>query len=123
MDRLPVRYSDDPVRSRAKARGLNDALNDMTNKLDTRRLGELVVGVQVLRETVTDLEKMLRPSDREQPEMTKPKAKTRAKGKSKSKAKSPGRPSDFLATSIAPSPPRRAQEAPRGLNSPICWAL
>ena len=34
----------------------------MTNKLDTRRLGELVVGVQVLRETVTDLEKMLRPS-------------------------------------------------------------
>ena len=52
--------------------------------------------------------------------MTKPKAKTRAKGKSKSKAKSPGRPSDFR---DAPLPPRRAQEAPRGLNSPICWAL
>lgn len=51
----------------SQARGLNDALNDMTNKLDTRRLGELVVGVQVLRETVTDLEKMLRPFDREQP--------------------------------------------------------
>ena len=54
--------------------------------------------------------------------MTKPKAKTRAKGKSKSKAKSPdGR--QIFATSIAPLPPRRAQEAPRGLNSPICWAL